>query len=162
MSPSELRILEAFGSHVYRECERCDLSSLEDMDAAKEAIFTDVGKFQSMALATEHYVRLLRKSAVLDAPRLAPLQTVFLKTRDRAGVYYAAIVERRQCAIDVPGLPVGDGIVEAYEALLAVLAALHNGLNALAWIIGEQIAETDNVLPGSFSSADDLFSAMGV
>jgi len=161
MSPSELRIFEAFGLHVQRESERCDLSSRAEVAAAAEAISLHAGMFQSMALASEHYVRLLRKSAV-DSRRLGPLQALFVKARDCVGVCYAANVERRNDIFDISGTPAGEGIAEAHEALLAVLASLHNSLNALAWIIGEQMAEIDTALPGSFNSADDLFSAMGV
>lgn len=162
MSPSELRIFESFGLHVQHESERCGLSSLGEMVAATEAISIRAGMFQSMALASEHYVRLLRKSAVVDARTLGPLQVLFVKARDCVGVCYAAHVERRNEVVDISGTPAGEGSAEAYEALLAVLASLHNSLNALAWIIGEQMAEIDNALPGSFNSADDLFSAMGV
>lgn len=161
MSSSELRNLEAFGLHVHRETER-ELSRPDDVALTVEAITLEVGKFQAMALTAVHYVELLLKCAAPDMQRLESLQTLFVKARDSAGAYYATSVTKRQCVIDDSGLTVESDIVKAYDALLELAASLHNSLNALAWIIGEQIAETDSILPGSFDSAEDLFSAMGV
>ena len=161
MSSSELRNLEAFGMHVYREAGR-DLSRPGDVASTVEAVTIDVGKFQAMSLTAAHYVGLLLKCAVPDTQRLESLQTLFVKARDAAGVYYATSVTERQCVIDDSGLTVERDIVKAYDALLELAASLHNSLNALGWIIGEQIAESDSILPGSFESAEDLFSALGV
>ncbi|HWW72315.1 MAG TPA: hypothetical protein VN089_20440 [Duganella sp.] len=162
MLSSELRKLEAFGLHVCREAQRHDFPLPGDIDKAAEAVTIEVGKFQAMALTTAHYVQLFLKGTASDVPRLEQLQTLFAKARDSVGVYYGANVERRQGVIDDDRLAAPDGIAEAYEALLEVVSALHNSLNALAWIIGEQIAETDRVLPGTFNTAEDLFSSMGI
>lgn len=162
MLSSELKNLEAFGLHVYREAERHDLPLPEDIGKAVETVTVEVGKFQAMALTAAHYVQLFLKGTASDVPRLEQLQTLFAKARDSAEVYYAANVERRQWVIEEGRPAVSDAIAQAYEALLEVVSVLHNSLNALAWLIGEQIAETDRVLPGTFQTAEDLFSSMGV
>ncbi|MDQ1832261.1 hypothetical protein [Massilia scottii] len=48
------------------------------------------------------------------------------------------------------------------EASLEQLASLHDKLNTLCWLIREHEADQDRVVAGVFSSADDLFTAMGV
>lgn len=162
MLSSELKNLEAFGLHVYREAERHEFSILADIGKTVEVVTIEVGKFHAMAVTTAHYVQLLLKGTASDVPKLEQLQTLFANARDSIGVYYAANVEWRQWIIDDDQLAVPDGSVEAYDVLLEVVSALHNSLNALAWLIGEQIAETDRVLPKTFSTAEDLFSSIGV
>lgn len=46
--------------------------------------------------------------------------------------------------------------------IISELAALHNNLNTLSWLVGENQADQDETVPGSFTDADDLFKAMGV
>lgn len=162
MLSSELRSIEAFGLYVCREAQHHEFPPLGEIDKPVETVTIEVGKFQAMALTTAHYVQLFLKSTASDVPRLEQLQSLFVKARDAIGVYYAANVERRQWVVDDDRLAAQDAIAQAYDALLELVSALHNSLNALAWLIGEQIAETDRVLPGTFNTAEDLFSSMGV
>lgn len=162
MPPTELRYLEAFGLHVRHEAEPGELPLLNDVDETVAAITIEIGKFQAMALTTEHYVELLLKSPPTRTDRVEELQMLFVKARDAIGAIYAADVERRQCAINDCRLTAEGGVVDLYDSLLEVISSLHNSLSSLACIIGEHIAENDKTIPSTFTDADDLFSSMGV
>ncbi|MET0858791.1 MAG: hypothetical protein ABWY27_18745 [Telluria sp.] len=48
------------------------------------------------------------------------------------------------------------------KLLIDATASLHDKVNTLCWLVGESQADRDEKLPGKFSSADDLFNALGV
>jgi len=55
-----------------------------------------------------------------------------------------------------------DGIVGAYSQLLFEVSELHNKLNTLTWLVNEVEADHDELAPGSFASAEQLFTSMGI
>ncbi len=164
MSTGEFKKLKAFGRHVDQEFGVAprDLELLGEIEKTVARMEIQTAKFQGMALVAEHFVEQMQKSVPPDAVNLDELAAMFEKTRDVVGEFYALNVEKRQNAIDDDRLTADDCVVDCYDSLLEILSALHNSLNSLAWLIGEHIAEADVVVDGKFSSADDLFAAMGV
>lgn len=82
--------------------------------------------------------------------------------RDGLGGGYQRLITRRESARHDPRLDENDGVVEAYSALIATVADLHNAINDLCWAIGEHDADLSPVMPGSFDNVEDLLKAMGV
>ncbi len=138
MPATELRILGAFGRQVINAIpEARDLSLLGKIDETVDALADETVKFQGMALATDHYSQVLQKTVFPTAKGLDELETVFSKSAALADEYYRLLVVKRQCALDDSRLAEEDGIVASYDALLDQVAAVHNNLNTLAWIVGE-------------------------
>jgi hypothetical protein len=44
--------------------------------------------------------------------------------------------------------------------LVDATASLHDKVNTLCWLVGESQADRDEILPGKFNSADDLFNVL--
>jgi hypothetical protein len=88
------------------------------------------------------------------------LVSVFEEARDAVGAAYEKWGLRDMSGMNALQAGYDKAAVEAYAALLTQMAALHDKLNRLCWIIREQEADQDKTLPGDFSNADDLFRAV--
>lgn len=161
MSTLEIRKLKAFGRQIQAGVPR-DLGLLGVIDETLEALDIEVEKFSQMNHAAGQYVEMAKKSAPNNVGSLEEIESLFASSRQLVGEYYYQNEEKQQAAVNDPRLTEEDGIVEAYDHLLAELASLHNNLNTIAWLIGEHVADTDKQAPGSFDNAEDLFAAMGV
>ena len=85
------------------------------------------------------------------------------ETRDIVGAVHAKFLSKCEAAQKDHHLHEDDGVVDAYYDMLNAAADLHNALNALCWVIGEHDADLERVAPsGPYSSAEDLFAALGV
>ena len=163
MSAIAMHILGAFGRQVKNTVPAVvDIGLLDQISITVDALADDTVNFQSMALAINHYLDVLKKTSFTSIDGLEELQQVFLETGTLAEKFYDIQVAKRQCAVDDPRLKEMGRIVESYNALLEQVAAFYNNVNSLAWIIGEHIAEFDEVAPGSFADAQELFKAIGV
>jgi hypothetical protein len=87
---------------------------------------------------------------------------LFEKTRDLLGSLYNVVSQRHLSAANSPHLSDDDGVVESYSRLLFEVTELHNKLNTMTWLVREIEADHDEVMPGSFSSAEELLASMGV
>jgi hypothetical protein len=160
MSALEIRRLKAFGHQVCGDAAR-DLQLLRDIQATLDYLDIELERARQQNQAAELFIQMVK-----DAPReLDPegeIVKLFDSARDCVGEYHAHLVRCRQCAIEDPELRDDDGIVEAYTVLIDMIAALHNNLNALSWVIGEHDADLDSVAPGGpYTNADDLLAALG-
>jgi hypothetical protein len=154
MTAIEFRRLRAFERLVRDAIEAAPRDLRGEVARAATLLAIQVEKIHAFGLAAQRYVEIAQKDIPADIDNLSELAALLAGTRDLIGGYHASSLARRQHA--------SDDIVEDYDALLVALASLHNSFNALAWEIGEHDAETDVLAPGSFGSADDLFTAIGV
>jgi hypothetical protein len=84
------------------------------------------------------------------------------ETRDLLGTVHAQFVKKCEAAKKASELREEDGVVEAYYDMLNATADLHNAINTLCWTIGEHDVDLEDKTPhGPFSSADELFAALG-
>jgi hypothetical protein len=104
-------------------------------------------------------------SRLIDHPDELPVEStidlasVFDGVRDGVATTY----ERWRGVSSVNASAREEGkVVDVHEHLMNEVAALHEKINALYWMIREQEADRDKTLPGEFTNPDDLFSAMGV
>ncbi len=126
---------------------------------------------------------LVELGKILQEP-VAPHQAALLRLRRASGLVDSAIAtlrsaiasEGNQANADVQELEdAREAIFQAYQALcggqgdeaelkllIDATASLHDKVNTLCWLVGESQADQDQTLPGKFSSADDLFNALGV
>lgn len=163
MSSVEIHILGALSRQVKNTVPGVlDIERLDQISVTVDALADDTVNFQSMALAMDHYLDVLKRATFTSINGLEELQQVFLETATLAEKFYNIQVAMRQCAVDDHRLTGKADIVESYNALLEQVAAFYNKVNSLAWIIGEDIAEFDEVAPGSFADAQELFKAIGV
>jgi len=162
MSAVELRILGAVGRQLSSMPQVRDLEILGKIELALEAIADQTLKFQSMALALDRLIEKIQKATLDSADGLAELGGIFDTALVMCEDYYNSLIAIRKEAAEQEDLDEDDGIIDGLDMLMEQVAAFHNNLSALDWIIGEHIAEMDVTLPGSFSDADALFQAMGV
>ncbi len=161
MTMLQIRKLKAFGNQIYAEATR-DLNLLRNIENTLDALDVHCERLRQANQAADHFIKLLKES---DSPLMSgdvDLLRLFESGRDSLGAAYDVWGNKHVCAINAPELSDEDGVVEAYALLLTEVAALHDKLNTLCWIIREQEADQDVKLSGEFSSADDLFAAMGV
>lgn len=161
MSTLEIRKLKAFGRQIQAGVPR-DLDLISEIDNTLEVLDIEVEKFSQMNHAAGLYVEMARKTAPCNIGSLEEIEALFASSRQLVGEYFYQNEERRQAAANDPRLTDEDGIVEAYDYLLTVLASLQNNLNTITWLVGEHVADSDKKAPGAFSSAEELFAAMGV
>jgi hypothetical protein len=138
-----------------------DLALLRQIDETLDQLQIEVCVFG-------HYDKLVSKAseslktASVRLDKDDKLLSMFEKTRDAVEHLYDHTEKQCASARADTKLCDEDGVVDGYCQLLETLANLHRSLNDLCWAIGENSADHDNVLPGEFGSADDLFAAMGV
>lgn len=156
----KIRSLRDFGNKVQNEAV-CDLASLCHIETPIDSMDRQCKTLGQADAAADQFIRLLRESTLSFEGDEGNLVTLFEQARDAIGSAYQMWSKKHLCAIN-PELTADDRVVEAYAQLLTIAAALHDKLNTLCWIIGEQQADQDRKLPGSFTNASDLFSAMGV
>ncbi|MCY0910822.1 hypothetical protein OTB17_03830 [Massilia sp. H27-R4] len=161
MSTLQIRRLKAFGTQIYDDAAR-NLNLLRTIENTLDALDSRYERLCQENEAADRYIKLLREHDLPESSGETDLISLFENTRDLVGATYEKFSQKHLCAVNAPELCDDDGVVEAYAVLLTELASLHDKLNTLCWIIGEQDADKDETLPGEFSSADDLFAAMGV
>lgn len=162
MSPMELRKLGAVSRQISSSVPQArDLELLSHLNHTVDLLADMTVRFESMALVTQQYVEIVQKANFESVAELEPLEDMFAQTLALTEDAYEGIVALRRDAVEDPLITDEDGIVEAYDCLLDQAAAFFNSLGNLSWIIGEHIAEADNVLPGEFTSAKALAEAMG-
>jgi hypothetical protein len=97
------------------------------------------------------------------AQRIDPegrIDAQFDSVLDKAAEIYADWKRRRQAALDDPALRDGDGVADAYQEAMDALRALHDETQALRDLVAEHDCDFDEVLPGTFTNADDLIAAL--
>lgn len=100
----------------------------------------------------ETYIAVLKSAAQsIDADSDTTVSDLNHARDAIANVYVALCDKRRE----------GESASQL-SALISEAATLHNNLNTLSWLVGEDQADHDETLPGAFTNADDLFKAMGV
>lgn len=164
MASIELRQLRAFGRSVTVGIAGIarDLDLLGIVEETPEALDVEIEKFRQLHHAARSYVEMAKAFPPTGEENLAELVSLFEQARQRVAEFYQANVVKRQAASDDPQRSTGDGIVDGYDMLLGEVASLHNCLNGLAWVLGEHVADLSEVAPGEYTSADDLFRAIGV
>jgi hypothetical protein len=160
MAALEIRRLKAFGNQVCGDAAR-DLELLRDIQATLDHLDVEQERARQQNLAAELFIQLVR-----DAPRAidpeGEIVELFDGARDCVGEYHAHLVACRQSAIDDPALHEDDGIVEAYSALIDMIADLHNNLNSLSWAIGEHDADFDAPTGKTYTSVEEMFADLDV
>lgn len=160
MASAEIRRLRAFETLVSADVGR-DLNLLAAIDTVLEEI--DVGKmrFDGLNHTAEQieYFLFKRATAIADADELVRL---YDSARDVIARVYASVKARHESAESDPRLTDEDGISEGFAELLEAVRELHNHLNRISWLIGENAADHDEAAPGEFQNADDFFAAIGV
>ena len=163
MSATELLFLDAFSRQLSNTLsEARDLNLLGQIQQTVEAVADRTVQYQSLVLMMEHYIETVQKATLSSPEVIQSLEQAFLNAASAVELFYHKIVAQRQSAADDSRLTSEDGVVEAYDALIEQVSATYNCANQMAWILGEHLAELDETLPGTFSSAEDLFEAMGV
>lgn len=161
MSTLQVRKLKAFGAKIQCEAAR-DLHVLRAIETTLDALDIRCESLRQTNQAGDHFIKLLKECDVPFSNSDVDLVSLFEDARDSTEAAYEKWALKHLCAVNAPELVDEDGVVDAYALLLTEIAALHDKLNTLCWIIGEQQADQDVTLPGVFSNADDLFAAMGV
>lgn len=153
--------LKAFSRLVHGNADR-NLQLIRDIDATLDKLHEDIERFSLLNLGADRYIEYLRQGELSREPKDSDLAELFDTARDALGVVFAVLEQKHLDAVKAPELNDDDGIVDAYTRLLGEVSDLHNRINTMAWLVREIEADRDDVLPGSFSSADALFAAMGV
>lgn len=161
MTPLHVRKLKAFGTKVQLDTVR-ELPLLRAIEETIDVLDLRCEGLHQANEAAERFIALLREDEKPVANSDVDLVALFERSRDAVAEAYEESSLKHICAINAPELEDEDGVVDAYALLLAELAALHDRLNTMCWLLREQEADHDEVLPGVFSNADDLFAAMGV
>jgi aminopeptidase N len=159
MVPLEVRRLQAFGDQIQIETTR-DFN-LSPIESTVDALDARCGQLRQANQASDEFIKFLSETQLRLATDDVDLVSVFEEARDAVGAAYEKW-GLRDSAMNALQAGCDKAAVEAYAALLTQMAALHDKLNRLCWIIREQEADQDKTLPGEFSNADDLFRAMGV
>lgn len=161
MNTIEVRQLKAFSTQITTAACR-DLDLLKVIEDTLDAVDVRCTITRQMNLAADQFIKKFSESPLVVPDGGIDLPELIEKARDAVATDYESCSEKHICAVVAPELDDDDGVVEAYAMLLTELAALHEKLNTLAWIIREHEADQDEAIPGVFSNADDLFAAMGV
>jgi hypothetical protein len=167
-SMNEFRKLKAFGNQIKTEADRDliesvrDLKLLHHIETTLDALDVRCEQLRQVNQAANYFIELV--SCAPCPPRNSEVDFVslFENVRDSVGDAYDRWSVKHLCAVNAPELTDEDGIVDAYALLLTEVAALHDKLNTLSWLIREQEADQDKTMPGEFTDAEDLFAAMGV
>ena len=167
-SMTEYRKLKAFGNQIKTEANRDliasvrDLTVLHHIETTLDALDVRCEQLRQVNQAADHFIERLSADNLPSASPDVDLVSLFENARDAIGDAYDRWSVKHLCAVNAPELTDEDGVVDAYALLLTEVAALHDKLNTLSWVIREQEADSDNLMPGKFDDADDLFAAMGV
>lgn len=160
MSTLEIRRLKAFGQQVWDDAVR-DLQLLRQIATTLDELDIEQERANQLNRTADEFIQKLR-SAKGVIPRETGLVDLFNKARDIVGDAHGTLCARLRLARADKRLTEEDGIVIAFENLVESISTLHNNLNSLSWLIGELEADGDSELPGTYSSAKQLFEAMGV
>lgn len=165
---NDYRKLKAFGNQIKAEANRDliqsvrDLKLLQHIETTLDALDVRCEQLRQVNEAADYFIECVSAATVPPSNLDVDLVSLFENGRDAVGDAYDRWSVKHLCAVNAPELTEEDGIVDGYALLLTEIAALHDKLNTLSWIIREQEADQDRLLPGEFTSAEDLFAAMGV
>lgn len=167
-SMNDFRKLKAFGNQIKTVADRDlvesvrDLKLLHHIETTLDALDVRCEQLRQVNQAADHFIECVSAADNPPPSEEVDLVSLFENVRDAVGDAYDRWSVKHLCAVNAPELKEEDGIVEGYALLLMEVAALHDKLNTLAWIIREQEADHDRTMPGEFEDAEDLFAAMGV
>lgn len=156
MSALEIRQFRAFGRHVENETAR-DLTLLNQIQATLDYLDVEQLRIEQTNCSAEKLIEIA-KLAESQIDKTGDLVESFEKSRDTISNIYSGLITARQSAIDDDRLEDEDGIVEAYSSLIAGFADLHNNLNTLAWIIGENSADFDTSVSKNYADTEEMFA----
>lgn len=161
MTTLQVRKLKAFCTKVQFDACR-ELPLLHAIEETLDVLDLRCESLRQANEAADRFVAALKNDEHPTGNGEVNLVALFENARDAVAEDYEESSAKLICAINAPELEDEDGVVEAYALLLTEIAALHDKLNTMCWLLREHEADNDEVLPGVFSSADDLFAAMGV
>jgi hypothetical protein len=163
MPNQEFRQLRSFARSVtvgIAEIARM-LELLGLSEGTLDALDFEIEQFRQWHSAARAYVEATKASPPPEREHLEELTPLFERTRQRAADFHGTALER-QAALEAPHADTDGAIRQGYDTLLEEVAALHNSLNELAWVIGERSADLSERAPGEYANPEDLFRAIGV
>jgi hypothetical protein len=161
MVPLEIRRLRALGDQIQIEATR-DFNLSPILDSTDDALDVRCGQLHQANQALDEFIKVMGETELRFANEDVDLVSVFEQARDAVGAVFEKWSLQDVSATSASKVGYHEAAVEAFAVLWTQMAALHDKLNRLCWIIREQEADQDKTLPGEFSNADDLFGAMGV
>jgi len=161
MNHIEVRHLKAFSTQISTAACR-DLDLLKVIEGTLDAVDLRCNILRQMNLFADEFIKKFCEQDLVLPEGDTDLPDLIDKARDAIGLAFERYSAKHLCAVVATELDEEDGVVEAYAMLLTEIAALHEKLNSLAWLVREQEADQDVAMPGIYSDADDLFAAMGV
>lgn len=120
--------------------------------AAREALDAITGK------TYEFILQLQRLEGAVDKDR--SILNSLEKSRDVHARVFDDLTAMRERVLLAAGDQDDEGMLAAYDAVLDALAATHNALNDFCWALSEHEADFEEPVPGTFTNAEDLFSAI--
>ncbi len=161
MTTLQIRKLKAFGNQINADAAR-DPDLLRNIEHTLDGLDVHCERLRQVNQAADYFIKLLRESDIPMVSGDGDLLRLFESGRNSVGAAYEVWGSKHICAVKATELSDKDQVVEAFALLLTEVAELHDKLNTLCCLIREQEADQDVTVPGEFSSADDLFAAMGV
>lgn len=162
MPTDDVQRLLAFGRNVRDEVLSWHEKKLPDStNEAPAALEAKTANLEAMNAEAERFIALVQTATLPDSSDLDAVEKQLAAARDALGQYFAQQAEKRKRALEDTAPHQADRVAHCYNPLLAALANLHNSFNALAWLLGEHVAEADELVPGKFGSKEDLLAALG-
>ncbi|MCE2995700.1 MAG: hypothetical protein LW863_08885 [Flammeovirgaceae bacterium] len=137
------------------------LELLKAIDETVSNLSVEADFLRGAAQATAH----VRQGLMENPPkqRIDPegkVETNLDRVLKMASEIHADWQRRCQAAIDDRQLIEGDGVADGYQEAMDALRALHDETQELRDLIAEHDCDFDEVLPGTFTNADDLIAAL--
>ena len=140
-----------------------NLQLLQAIESTLSQLGSDVKLVYAIAGAFEEIQRALSEGAngtVIDPEGVAC--SALVKASDACLRIHAAAKSGHQAACDDRRLRNEDGVADAYAEYLIAVESAHDSIESLREWIATHDALLDPDLPGSYTSVDDLFGAMGI
>jgi hypothetical protein len=140
-----------------------NLQLLQAIESTLSQLGSDVRIIYAIAEAFEEIRRVLSEGAngtVIDPEGVAC--SALVKAADACLRIHSAAKSAHGAACSDRRLRSEDGVADAYAEYLAAVEAVHDSIESLRDWIATHEALLDPDIPGSFSSVDDLFGAMGI
>lgn len=163
MTTLQFRELKAFGNSIKTEAAR-DLDLLRRIENTLDVLDVRCERLRQANLAADYFISAIKDAVPAENAyeNEVDLVSLFEAARDSVEDAYNRWSLKHLCAVNAPELNADDGIVEAYAHLLDGIAALHDKLNTLCWIIREEEAERDTTHSETFTDVNSLFASIGV
>lgn len=140
-----------------------NLQLLQAIESTLSQLGSDVKLIYAIAGAFEEIQRALSESAngnPVDPEGVAC--AALMQASDACVRIHNAAKSSHQAACGDRRLRSEDGVADAYAEYLAAVESVHDSIESLKDWIATHDALLEPDLPGSFSSVDDLFGAMGI